>query len=361
MRVLHVLWSGHVFGAERIVIKISEEMNKKFGLIISVVLLQGGDKNNSLEKVLKDKGIMTFTSRRSFFDFVEKIKSAIRVFKPDIIHSHDYRATMATILATKGIKRSTLVHIAHIHDKYPFMETVNTKSILGLFILLLSKNIIFVSKSALDSIWFKKLIAHKVKIIPNPYLGNNNPMPFEEVSKIKDFDLIFVGRLVPKKHPEKFCEVCKNLNLKCLVVGSGPLENELIEKYGNNILFLGYRNDVEEWLRRSRFLFLPSDYEGFGLVLVEALVNYCIPIVTPWDGVEEIIKQNETGYIVSTDPEAASHEIESLIRNFDSIFPRFYRVREHILQKYSFDKYVNELYQYYTGLVKHSLEGNIGD
>jgi glycosyltransferase involved in cell wall biosynthesis len=351
MKVLHVLWSGHVSGAEKIVVNVSKEIRRKFGIVSSVVCLEDDNKEPSLEKVLRKSGIETFTSRRVPRDFIKTVKSSIRRFQPDIIHSHDYKASIATLLAMGFFKKRNLKHVTHIHATYPFMEKINLKSIAGFFALLLSQSVFVVSEAVLNNMWFKKIISHKVKIIPNPYLGDTSPLPFEKAVDMKEFDMIFLGRLVPEKHPEKFCEVCEKLNLKCIVVGSGPLESELIKEYGGKVAFLGYRDNVEEWLRKSKFLFLPSEHEGFGLVVIEALINYCIPIVTPWKGVEYIIKQGKTGYIVSHDPETSSDEIKRLLEEFDDIFPRFYRVRERVIQEYSLDRYINELMKFYKDII----------
>lgn len=58
-------------------------------------------------------------------------------------------------------------------------------------------------------------------------------------------------------------------------MGEGGLSQE-VKKYVNklsvnkNIHFLGIRNDVENVLSKCKYFLLPSNYEGFGLVLVEA-------------------------------------------------------------------------------------------
>lgn len=102
-------------------------------------------------------------------------------------------------------------------------------------------------------------------------------------------DLIFVGRMIPHKHPEVFLEVAALLNadresrglspLKLRMIGGGPLASTIATR----ATALGLTDELE-WLgeleshaavvahiKAARVLVLPSTREGFGLVLAEAM------------------------------------------------------------------------------------------
>jgi len=352
VKVLHVLWSDYLSGAEKIVLKISRMMKSNFGVSIGVACFNGSNSaEHSLEKMFKEEGVEVFTSERKLLHFVKIIKKAIITFRPDVVHSHDYRATLATILARFLILKNRPIHIAHIHDAYPFMERINLKSLVGFFVLSLPSKILAVSDHILNGMWFSKLIRNKTFVLLNPYLGKVTFISRKEAIRKKNVDLIFVGRLVPKKHPEIFCEVCKRLNVKGIIIGTGPLKDELKERYRNSVEFLGYRKDAENWMMKSKFLFLPSEYEGFGLVIIEAIANYCIPIVTPWKGVTKIIECNKTGFIVPWDVNLASGRIKDLLVNYGEIFEEFYNTRLKTLGNFSLGDYVEKLKQIYEMLV----------
>lgn len=102
-------------------------------------------------------------------------------------------------------------------------------------------------------------------------------------------DLIFIGRLVPHKHPEVLLRLLATLNqarrsegrplLKAKVIGGGPLHAALVQ----DVLDLGLvgqcelvgelasHDDVLAHIKAARVLVLPSTREGFGLVLAEAM------------------------------------------------------------------------------------------
>jgi glycosyltransferase involved in cell wall biosynthesis len=102
-------------------------------------------------------------------------------------------------------------------------------------------------------------------------------------------ELIFVGRLVPHKHPEDVLELLAMLNqrrraagqveLRLKIIGAGPLAPALQARaaalgLAPQLSFLGeLAGHAEVWsqLRAARVLVLPSTREGFGLVLAEAL------------------------------------------------------------------------------------------
>lgn len=97
-----------------------------------------------------------------------------------------------------------------------------------------------------------------------------------------------VGRFMPQKNHafliDIFAEVIKRKpNAKLLLMGTGPLENQIRDKVksmnlANNVKFLGVRSDVNRILQAVDVFVLPSLYEGFGISAVEAQASgaYCV-------------------------------------------------------------------------------------
>lgn len=92
--------------------------------------------------------------------------------------------------------------------------------------------------------------------------------------------ILTVGRIDIQKNPIFIVEVFKKLyekkpNVDLVWVGEGNMKAEVIErieKYQlqNNVIFLGIRNDVADIMKCCDVFFLPSKFEGFGIVLLEA-------------------------------------------------------------------------------------------
>lgn len=123
----------------------------------------------------------------------------------------------------------------------------------------------------------------------------------EEVTEGNDY-AIFVGRLSPEKGILPLYELWENLNIPLVVVGSGPLAPHLPQR--KNIIYLGQKTNAEtiDLISRARFLVMNSTwYEGFALVILEAL-SCGVPCLVPNLGpLPEIITNGQLGYVFDPD------------------------------------------------------------
>ncbi|MDO8260007.1 MAG: glycosyltransferase family 4 protein, partial [Candidatus Magasanikbacteria bacterium] len=126
------------------------------------------------------------------------------------------------------------------------------------------------------------------------------------ISRNKErFVFLTVGRLVEIKNISlqisAFKELLKiNKNIELQIVGAGPFEDVLKkEAVGiEQIKFIGWQNDLEEYYKNADVFLLTSNYEGWGMVIIEA-ASYGLPIIMTDVGCAgEVIKNNESGLIV---------------------------------------------------------------
>jgi glycosyltransferase involved in cell wall biosynthesis len=101
----------------------------------------------------------------------------------------------------------------------------------------------------------------------------------------RDIDLLAVGSLIPLKNYSLFIQLAEEAvkifpDLKCVIAGSGP-ELQKLKSFADeknllkNIKFKGLlnRTDIFKLMQRSKILIHPSNFESFGYVFAEALVN----------------------------------------------------------------------------------------
>ena len=91
-------------------------------------------------------------------------------------------------------------------------------------------------------------------------------------------------------------------NLWLILTGDGPLRDELrtlaqAVDNGERIRFLGYVEDVCPVLQASDIFVLPSDEEGFGIALVEAMACKLVCVSTKTVGPSEIIAHGQNGFL----------------------------------------------------------------
>jgi glycosyltransferase involved in cell wall biosynthesis len=108
--------------------------------------------------------------------------------------------------------------------------------------------------------------------------------------------VLFVGQMRPYKGvPVLLDAVAGHRNLRASIVGSGPLEDRyrhLARATGDNVRFFGPVHDdaVRALLLGHDVLALPSTSraEAFGLVLLEGMAAYCVPVASDLPGVRDI-------------------------------------------------------------------------
>jgi len=133
----------------------------------------------------------------------------------------------------------------------------------------------------------------------------------------KSPQVLFIGRLVPFKRVDRFLRIAKAINsvmpgVSFRIIGDGPLRSQLEQQTSSlglstNIEFIGEipNSDISSFINQASLLMLTSDYEGFGRVVVESLTHRVPVIASSITGVEDIIVDGRSGYLVEKTNEQA--------------------------------------------------------
>ncbi|MCJ2146752.1 glycosyltransferase [Bacillus sp. B19-2] len=142
------------------------------------------------------------------------------------------------------------------------------------------------------------------------------------VPKKENYNFINVGRLSPEKGQEKlinsFAQLHKEFpNSKLYIVGDGPLKKQLTlqaETLGleNDIIFAGQLENPFALLDECDCFVLSSDYEGQGLVLMEAMIVGKPIIATDVTGVRSVL-EGGLGLLVENTEEALTEAMKKYI------------------------------------------------
>jgi len=149
---------------------------------------------------------------------------------------------------------------------------------------------------------------------------------FKYASTKNEIILGNAGRLVKQKGQYRLIQLArilkdKGYKFKILIAGDGALQNDLIafsRKMGveNEVVFLGFVNDIKGFMQSLDIFLLPSLWEGFGYVMTEAMV--CRKPVVAFDlsSNPEIVVHGETGYLVEkNNMSSLANYVETLMRN----------------------------------------------
>ena len=174
-------------------------------------------------------------------------------------------------------------------------------------------------------------------------LGDNHIHSFHKKNEI-----IFLGRLHESKNPIRLLQCAKilkdrNVDFKLDIYGTGDLEDFLKQEIVNfglcdYVYMKGYVDDKKIY-DKYKVIWLTSDYEGFGLVIVEGKANYVPTISTNWGpGVYEVIEDGKDGFIVNSNEELVQKTLE-LLTNDALLENMSLCARENYEKKFSKDVY----------------------
>lgn len=122
---------------------------------------------------------------------------------------------------------------------------------------------------------------------------------------LKDkFTLVFVGSGYERKGLYQVIRALKSLPNICVLILGKDNKTNIYRKYAKNLgvfeqcYFLGAKSPIVDYYSAGDAFILPSSYEPFGLVYVEALANGMPVLVSDMAGAAEIIQAGKHGYVV---------------------------------------------------------------
>lgn len=297
MKVLHILFTNKFSGAENVACQIISMMEEDG--FDSVYCSTDGPIRDTLKgKDIQFKGLKNFS--------VKEIRKVIKKVNPDIIHAHDMKATLYSVLSSRHIPI-----ISHIHNNSFDSQKISIKSIVYLFSTIRVRKIIWVSKSAKKDYFFSKFVYKKSKVLYNVIDRNELLSEKKSDNNKYDYEVIFLGRIAEPKNPRRLIDVFEKViesrkQTQIGIIGTGIMERELVElvkkrELDNNITFLGFQSNPFKILNDAKVMVMTSRWEGTPMCALEAM-SLGVPIVsTPTDGLKEIVVDDNTGYLSDED------------------------------------------------------------
>jgi len=259
------------------------------------------------------------------------LKLLILFYRPDLIIVHGGRAV--NFAYGTGIKIIPIIGVTHSYS---------TRHILKCNYII-----------ALDQLLKHHLISSgypesQIFIVPN--MINTPAKKINNFSqKRTEYVIGALGRFVPEKGFNYLIEAISILRdrkyrVKLLIGGAGPLEIQLKKlahglNIGKNIEFIGWINDKESFFKTVDIFCIPSVFETFGIVALEAM-SHQVPIVaTKTAGASQIFEAGSDALITNT----ASNQ--GLADNIAYLIDNPLRAQELI------DKAYSKIISYYDTMV----------
>ena len=309
--ILHISRTMDIGGAERIVYQLSSDLKDEFDSVH--VASTGGLWESELSaKEIQHHKILDIDSKNplTVIKILYSIGQIIKNNEITIVHTHHRMA--AFYIRLLKLVHPKLIHVYTAHnvfkDKLPLygFALKNAKSVaVGEAVNKNLKEDVGITDS---------------RVIYNGVVLKETDDQVDEIISYGGIKLGCIARLSEQKGLTYLLDAMSLLTVKDIrlfIVGDGELRNELENKVKeldlqDSVIFLGYRKDIVECINSFDFCILPSVFEGFGLVAIEAFMNSKTLVATDIPGLNEVVT-NKNGILVpAKDPAALASAIDKL-------------------------------------------------
>lgn len=350
MKILYIIPSLELGGAEILLINHINKLNLK---VYKPILLIVGNKGSLVNQLHNEVDVIKINATKSDYLFkLPKIVLTINSIKPDVIHSHLFKANL---LARFVSIFTNAIVINHYHGLSRWMSKPK------LFFdkitqPLMHYGIVVSNKSYELRLNREKIIPSKLKLVYN-FINQ-----FPEDIKIDDFKekaltLGMACRLIPLKNIPSVIKLIvflknRGLDINLEIAGSGPEYGEIdkmINRLGltDNVKLLGFQSDLSEFYKKIDVYIVASETEDLPLSLSEAMSYGCTVISSDVGGIKSVVEQGE-GLIVNEFNDIEFQNIMNYL-NQDNFKNSFTLNRSVARKLFHYDVYSKAFDQIYSG------------
>lgn len=174
--------------------------------------------------------------------------------------------------------------------------------------------------------------------------------------------ILFVGRLSKEKGVDVLLNAYAQYyteggEARLLILGDGPSRNECEQlasklKLGNQVTFLGHRNDVFSFYSQADVFVLPSRTEGLPMALLEAMALGIPVVASNVGGVPDLVCEGISGRLVPPDePESLAATFHDLLDNYEDAVLMGYRGKNRVCCDFSAGPWAKKIENIYHNVV----------
>jgi len=330
IKVLHVISKLPIGGVENLLLMVLRNCNKAKFFPMVCSLSDRGEIGKEIEDLGFEVVCLNKLKHRIDWTIVKDIYRCIRKNDIQVVFSYQYHANLYGRIAAHLARVPCI--IASVHNVYTIDKKIHRR-IINKYLSGWTDKIVAVSKAVKDDVLKYDLVPdEKVEIIYNgvdlsKFLDTNGDAVKQEFTIAPGVPVIgTVGRLTLQKGQRYLLEAISLLRKKfpdlvLLVVGDGPLKNEL-KDYAKSLgiqksaIFTGSRRDVPSLLAAMDLFVLPSLWEGLSISLIESMAAGKPVITTDIPPIREVVNTDKVGILVPPqDSRTLAEAIEILLKN----------------------------------------------
>jgi glycosyltransferase involved in cell wall biosynthesis len=307
-RVLHVVQTLVAGGAETAVRALCTGLPAE-GIDVGVVSVYASalapGQFDSLGVPVTDLG----RSGRRDLSYFRPLVETLRRLKPDIVHAHLHTGKYAGRLAAMLAAVPSIAFTIHGDEpggpiRWLLDRVLNART---------ARFILFSNDQKVRFASDERVPLERIAVIPNgvaiPAKRRSRAEIRAELGLPQDAFLLYsAARLSREKNQRAAIEAVARArasgldDLHLVLAGDGPESAELRARsrslgLRDRVHFLGFRSDASSLCHAMDLFILPSLRERMPLALGEAMLSGLPPVVTPWPGAEEFVRDGDSGFI----------------------------------------------------------------
>lgn len=353
MKILFVITGLGTGGAERQVVDLANRL-VELNHIVTICFFTGRASSYEISRKVEVIGLNIKKNLLGIIYLYYHVNKIIRSLKPDIVHSHMIHANIMTRLVRLSCTIPRLICTAHSSYEGGRLRMLAYR--LTDFLADLSTNVSVEAVSAFEAAGAVK----RGRMVP-VYNGvdierfrssERVRKELRRTHRVCDDEkvILAVGRLsVAKDYPNllhAFAKLSREFNdIKLWIVGDGELRERLEElaislNVNSNVRFWGVQSNVADWMNAADIFVLSSAWEGFGLVVAEAMACQKLVVASDSGGVKEVL--GDYGFMIPPhDSNALAAALKkAIILGLHESNELGLRARERIVENYSLDNAV---------------------
>lgn len=379
MKILFIQKEGGIFGAEQFQLRTIPALMKS-GIQVEFLRLYTNHqlgKDSPFVQRLKDLGVKVYQVKITNIprpsQFLQ-IKSVIKKGEYDLVHTHLIHADLYGAVVKKFLlPKMKLVSTKHgyeedYNNRFGFDPAYKRKDLYWR-INKFSESVAnksFAISDGLGNLFVETGISNAKKLKRIHYgfeMKDFIPDPKRDNYRFAEQQLVIAGRLVGFKGHRYALESLTILkkdypDIKLLVIGVGELEEELkayTTKLGlvDNVVFLGFSDQVQNFMYHSDVVLIPSIAEGFGVVFLEA-INQNTPIAA-FDvpaGNEVLPKEYHEFLAKPFDVQEYVGKIKLMLEEPHKLDVAIKSAEERMLSYFKLDRMVSEMIGFYQEVIE---------
>lgn len=379
MKILFIQKEGGIFGAEQFQLRTIPALMKS-GIQVEFLRLYTNHqlgKDSPFVQRLKDLGVKVYQVKITNIprpsQFLQ-IKSVIKKGEYDLVHTHLIHADLYGAVVKKFLlPKMKLVSTKHgyeedYNNRFGFDPAYKRKDLYWR-INKFSESVAnksFAISDGLRNLFVETGISNAKKLKRIHYgfeMKDFIPDPKRDNYRFAEQQLVIAGRLVGFKGHRYALESLTILkkdypDIKLLVIGVGELEKELkayTTKLGlvDNVVFLGFSDQVQNFMYHSDVVLIPSIAEGFGVVFLEA-INQNTPIAA-FDvpaGNEVLPKEYHEFLAKPFDVQEYARKIKLMLEEPHKLDVAIKSAEERMLSYFKLDRMVSEMIGFYQEVIE---------